>query len=110
MHFLAASVTGLFEALICELIHRLFIIVALIYLIFICVSPPRLGWRGMSQSFAVLTVLCVASVYWALIANDAAPAGISLSFLRYLPVAPSGFLICLGATYLSPIVHRKLGR
>jgi hypothetical protein len=109
MHpILAANFSGMFEVLICRILHILFVFAALFYLTRVFASPS-LSKRSLPRWFIYLGVLCVISVFWAFVSNER-NAGIALSQLNYLPVAPVGLLLCLGATHLSPRIHRKPGK
>lgn len=106
MHtFLAANFSGLFESAICFLLHAVFIIAAVAYVIRVFVVPSETGWRGVPRWLLVLMVFCVQSAFWAFFANERS-AEISLSQMRYLPVAPLGFLLCMGAAQFSSRMRR----
>ena len=103
---LAASFSGMFEGAICVLLHAVFVLAALIYLIRVCLSPPQAGMRGLPRWIAVSVVLCVLSVCWAVSANDRGD-DVSIQFAHYFPVAPSVFVLCLAATALSTKIKRQ---
>lgn len=103
---LAANFSGLFEGLICVLFQALFVLAMLVYLIRVFVSPPRTGWRGVPRRLAVLAVLTFASVMWAIGSNERS-AEIALGYLRYLPIAPVGFALCLLAAQLASVLRKR---
>lgn len=107
MHsILAANFSGMFEGAICVVLHTVFVIASLIYLIRVCVSPPQSGMRGLPRWLTVFMVLCVLSVCWAVSANDRGD-DVSIQFAHYFPVAPSVFVLCLAATALSTKIKRQ---
>jgi hypothetical protein len=109
MHpILAPNFSGMFEELICRILHVLFVFTALFYLIRLFASPSP-SKPGLPRWFIYLGVLCVISAVWAFVSLER-NAGIALSQLNYLPVVPVGLLLCLGATHLLPSIHRKSGK
>lgn len=109
MHpILTSAISGLMDGVFCLLIHAVFVLAALIYLIRVFVSPQPAGWHGTPRWVPVLTVFCVADTYWATITNGEGCLQLGLLGFRILPIAPVLFLLCLVAPFVSSVIHRKM--
>ena len=106
MHpILASDFTGLLEFFVWFWVHAGLALAALIYLISLCFSPPKAGWRGLPSWLPIVSSLCVplALVTWLTNRRFGEPLGMTLILFF---TAPAIAAICFAARCLSSKLHR----
>ena len=103
---LASDFSGILELFVWFWVHAGLALAALIYLISLCFSPPKAGWRGLPSWLPLVSSLCVplALVTW--LTNRRFGEHLEMTLILF-STAPAIAVLCFAARCLSSKLHRK---